>query len=384
MNDGMDTTYITIMLVVFLVLTGLAIDIGYMYVSEEDLQSAAQSAALAGAQSIKQRTLFQIKNDPAKIEEAASDTVQEAARNAALENLSAKSATALVGLANNNGNALTGDNDITVGFWNMSSHSYIPGGKPVNAIQVRTKRTAESSSVGMGSLGSFLAKITGTETFGLTPVAVAAIPVGTTSKIAICSAACDPGCTYPKICTINERKMTRAPWEPAKGQAPSDRFVFTSLLHPASITNTMSDLVCHEGSPQDVCGRPIYTAAGTGNDVLRDIRAMMYDPDVDRTNKEYDKDGKVVGWWAIVPVTDCAAIKSSDVFEPHAVTKYSLVRISRICAAGPAGCREAGVTPVAPACSAGEEGVYIDHISCVGCGSRSRMLLPGLQPVIVQ
>jgi hypothetical protein len=386
MNDGMDTTYITIMLVVFVVVTGLAIDIGYMYVSEEDLQSAAQTAALAGAQSMKERILFQIKTDPKKIEEAANDIVQESARNAAMENVSAKSAAALIGLANSNANALTADNDITVGFWNVSSHSYTPGGKPVNAIQVRTKRTAESSSVGMGSLGTFLAKISGTESFGLTPVATAAIPAGTRSNIAICSAACDPACTYPEVCSIKERRMSRAPWDPRKDPPPSDRYLYTSLLHPASITNRMSDLACQEVSPQEVCGRAIYTAAGTSNDTLRDIKAMMYDPKVDRSNKEYDKTGKVVGWWVIVPVTECGAIRSGDVFEPQAVTKYSLVRISRICAAGPAGCAETSVSSDVPvqACRPGEEGLYIDRISCVGCGSKSQMLLPGLQPVLVE
>jgi hypothetical protein len=63
----MDTTYVTIMLVVFLVVTGLAIDIGYMYVSEEDLQSAAETAALAGTQAIKQRMLFQVQTNPKEI-----------------------------------------------------------------------------------------------------------------------------------------------------------------------------------------------------------------------------------------------------------------------------------------------------------------------------
>lgn len=383
----MDTTYVTIMLVVFLVIVGLAIDIGYMYVSEEDLQGAAQTAALAGAQSMKQRVLYQIGNDPKRVEEVFKDSIQEGARNAAVEAVAGKqSAAALVGLSNNNVNALTGDNDITVGFWNVSSHTYTPGGTPVNAMQVRTKRTAESSSVGMGSLGSFLAKISGTESFGLTPVAIAANVPGTRANVAVCSAACEPRCTYPDVCSINERKLTNAPWDARKDPPPSDRFQFTSLLHPASITNTMSDLVCQESSPQDVCGRPIYTAAGTRNEILRDIKAMMYDPKVDRSNKEFDKSGNVVGWWVIVPVTDCTSIKAADVFEPHTVTRYSLMRISRICASGPAGCSQAAVKPAAPAaaCVPGDEGIYIDRISCVGCGSKSRMLFPGLQPVIVE
>ena len=54
-EQGMDTTYVGIMLVVFLVIAALAIDIGYLYVSEDDLQNAAETSALAGAQAMKQR-----------------------------------------------------------------------------------------------------------------------------------------------------------------------------------------------------------------------------------------------------------------------------------------------------------------------------------------
>jgi hypothetical protein len=383
----MDTTYVTIMLVVFLVLTGLAIDIGYMYVSEEDLQSSAEMAALTGAQAIKQRILFQAQNDPKQIVAAASDTVQAGARSAAVEAVLGKqNAASLVGLGNTNGNALTGDNDLTVGFWNVSSHSYTPGGTPVNAMQVRTRRTAESSTVGMGTLGSFLAKITGTATFDLTPVAIAAVSTGTRANIAICSAACDASCTYPQICTIKERKMSHAPWDSQKDTPANDRYLYTSLLHPATITNSLSEMVCQEMSPQEVCGNRIYTAGGTSDAILRDIKAMMYDPKVDRSNKEYDKSGKLVGWWMVVPVTECAAVTAGDVFEPRPVTKYSLVRISRICSSGPAGCKPSGgpVDAPAAACGPGEDGLYIDRISCVGCGSKARKLLPGLYPVVVE
>jgi hypothetical protein len=383
----MDTTYVTIMLIVFLVVTGLAIDIGYMYVSEEDLQGAAETAALSGTQTIKRRILFQMQNDPKKVGDVANDTVQASARTTAVEVVSGKhTAAALVGLTSDNSNALTGENDLTVGFWNVSSQSYTPGGTPVNAMQVRTRRTAESSSVGMGSLGSFLAKITGTESFGSTPVAVAAIPARTRANIAICAAACDPACTYPEVCAVKERRMLRAPWDPRKDPPATDRYLYTSLQHPVTITNTMADMVCGEMSVQEVCGRPIYTSGGASDEVLRDIAAMMYNPKFDSSNKEHDKNGKLLGWWVIVPVTDCSQMAAGNAFEPHTVTKYSLVRISRICVSGPAGCQQTGGPKDAPAaaCGRGEDGLYLDRISCVGCGSEALKLLPGLYPVLVK
>jgi putative Flp pilus-assembly TadE/G-like protein len=382
----MDTTYVTIMLVVFLVLAGLAIDIGYMYVSEEDLHHSAEIAALAGAQSIKDRILFQAQNDPGKIQAAAADTVQTVARNAAIDTVTGQhSAASLVGLDTNNGNALSEGNDITVGFWNISSRSYIPGGTPVNAMQVRTKRTAESSSVGLGSLGTFLAKITGTESFGVTPVVIAAIPAGTRANIAICSAACEPSCRYPSICSVPERRMSRAPWNPASEPPATDRYLYTSLLHPVTITNSISDMVCHEMPTQEVCGRPVYTSTGTSDQILRDIEAMMYNPKVDRSNKEFDKNGKLLGWWVMVPVLECGALQPGEQFQQRTVTRYALVRISRICVSGPAGCGASGAAADLPAvpCGAGQDGLYLDRISWVDCASSDKMLLPGLHPVLV-
>ena len=383
----MDTTYVTIMLIVFLVLTGLAVDIGYLYVSEEDLQSAAESAALAGTQSIKQRILSQVQSDPKKIAEAFGDPVQAAARSAAVEAVSGKhSAVALVGLASNNGNALTGDNDLTVGFWNVSSQSYTPGGTPANAMQVRTRRTAESSSVGMGTLGSFLARVSGTENFGFTPVAIAAVTAGTRATIALCSASCDPACSYPEVCTVKERKLSLAPPDPRRDSGSGTRYLYTSLLHPVSVTNPMSELVCGEGQPQEVCGKPIYTSGSANDAILRDIQAMMYNPKFDRSNKEFDKNGKLLGWWLIVPVTDCSRILPADALEPHTVTKYSLVRISRICGGETTGCRLPEELQDSPAseCRPGEAGMYLDRVSCVGCGTKALQLLPGLRPVLVK
>lgn len=380
----MDTTYVTIMLVVFLVVAGLAIDVGYMYVSDEDLQHNAEIAALTGAQNIKQRILLQAQTDPKRIAAVVGDRVQPAARTAAVDVVSGgNTASALVGLLNDNGNSLSEDNDVTVGFWDTSTRSYTAGGTPVNAMQVRTRRTAESSSVGLGSLGSFMAKITGTGTdsFGFTPVAIAALPAGSRANIALCSDVSAASCTYPQICSMPEKRMTRA----SETGSAGDSYLYTSLLHPVTITNTMQDMVCHEMPTQEVCGKPIYTSGGASNELLRDIEAMMYNPKIDKENKEFDKNGKITGWWVMVPMLDCGAVKPGDIYESRTVTRYALVRISRICVSGPVGCQAYGATADAPAatCGAGEDGLYIDRISSVDCASKDKVLLPGLHPVLV-
>lgn len=382
----MDTTYVNTMLVVFLVIAALAIDVGYLYVSEEDLRNATETSALSGAEVIKQRIQVQLNTDPKGLGAVLSDQVQSSARAAAIDMASGKhKSVALIHIANNNSNRLTTENDMTVGFWNISTHTYTPGAPPVNAMQVRTRRTAESDSVGLGTVGSFFAKISGIEKFDYVPEAISAFPPRANANIAICVDACDSSCTYPEICTIPERKMIRDPFVPKKGASAADRYAYTTLQYKVTDTTKMTDLICLDLPPQEVCGHPIATLLDSDNGALRDIESMMYNPNVDKTNKLFDKDGNVTGWWVIAPVTDCPPAKQESVFEQHRVTKYALIRISRICVDGASGCKQNGTSFKAPSSVCGtENALYIDRISCVSCGSDTLLRFPGLHPVLVK
>jgi flagellar basal body-associated protein FliL len=386
-EKGMDTTYLGIMLVVFLVIAALAIDIGYMYVGEDDLQNAAEISALAGAQAIGQRIQSDARSGSGKLDDIVNDQVQSAARTAAIDTVSGHhKAAALIEIENNNTNRLTTENDMTVGFWNISTHTYTPGGTPVNAIQVRTRRTAESESVGLGSMGSILAKISGPQKFNYTPEAIAAFPARADANFSVCVDACDPGCTYPNICTIPERKMIRDPWDASKDPPATNRYAYTSLTYQPGDTTKLSDLICMEMSPQDVCGKEIFTNRDRDDNALRDMESMMYNPNVDKSNKDYDKaTGTLQGWWVIAPVTGCPPARQEKVFERHMVTRYAMIRISRICVTGPTGCSQNNTAFDAPASlCGGDNGLYIDRISCLGCGSRTMPQFPGLHPVLVK
>jgi len=386
-EQGMDTTYVGILLVVFLVLAALAVDIGYLYVSEDDLQNAAEVSALAGAQAIGQRIQTEARAGSRKLDDIANDQVQSSARSAALDTVSGHhKAAALIEVFNNDTNRLTTENDLTVGFWNISTHTYTPGGTPVNAIQVRTRRTAESETAGLGSLGSILAKISGPQKLNYTPDAIAAIPVRADANFSICVAACDPGCTYPNVCTIPERKMIRDPWDARKDPPATNRYAYTSLSVPPGDSTRLSDLICMEMSPKEVCGKEIFTIMDRDDNALRDMESMMYNPNVDKANKEYEKaTGALQGWWVIAPVTDCPPARQENVFERHTVTRYALIRISRICVTGKTGCAQNNTAFDAPAAQCGgDNGLYIDRISCLGCGSRAMLQFPGLHPVLVK
>ena len=385
-EQGMDTTYVGIIVVVFLVIAALAIDIGYMYVSEDDLQNAAETSALAGAQALSQRIQAQMKSNPNRLKDISNDQVQASARNAAIDMVSGQhKAAALIEIANNNTNRLTTENDVTVGFWNISTHTYVPGGTPVNAIQVRTRRTSESETVGLGSLGSILAIISGPQKFNYTPESIAAFPAQADANFAVCVDACDRACAYPNVCAIPERKMIRDAWDARKDPPASDRYAYTSLLHPPTVTMQLSDHVCLDLPPQAACGKQIFTIRDAGDDTLRDMASKMYNTNVDKSNKDYDTAGNVTGWWVIAPVTDCPPARQEHVFEQHRVIKYALVRISRICVEGASGCQQNGTSFKAPVSTCGSNsGLYIDHISCISCGSRSMTEFPGLRPVLVK
>ncbi len=382
----MDNHYVGIMLVVFLVVAALAINIDYMYVNEDDLHSAAEMSALAGAREIKSRIMEQIRTDATRLGNITGDTVQTAARGVAVTHAMGKhQEAALIHALNNGTNTLTTSNDLTVGFWNASTHTYTPGSTPVNAMQVRTRRTSESESVGIGNIGNFLGILTGVQKFNYTPDAIAALPPRANANFAVCSDACGSGCTFPSICSIPERKMVSEPSPMGKGSA-ADRYATTPLTNQIGPAIKLSDMICMDMPPQEVCGKQILTILDSRHQALSDMESMMYNPNVDVSNKEYDKaTGELKGWWVIAPVTDCPPARQDGTFESHTVTKYALIRISRICAPGATGCKQNNTAFDAPASTCGNDrGLYIDRISCVNCGSAAMLALPGLRPVLVK
>jgi len=383
----MDTNYVSIWLVVFLVVASLAVSIGYLYVDEEDMRSMAEQSALAGTQEIKKRMLAQLRTDPGKLESVANDTVQTAARSTAVVHALGKhKESALMHALNDNSNRLTTSNDVTVGFWNSSSHTYTPDATPVNAMQVRTRRTAESETVGIGRIGNFLGIISGVQKFDYTPDAVAALPARANASFALCTEACDSRCSYPDVCPIAERKMISNPWSDEKTAPADNRFASSYRMYQLNTAVNLSDLICAGTTSQDICRKEILTSLDPQDNTLRDMESMMYNPNVDASNKEYDKgSGKLLGWWVIAPVTDCPQARQETAFAKQTVTGYALVRISRICAPGASGCQQNNTSFDAPASTCGtDKGLYIDRISCVNCSSKALLTFPGLHPVLVQ
>ncbi len=117
-HRGIALIWTAMFFIVLIGFAGLAIDTGYVFVTGQELQTAADSAALAGAASVK------ISPAQAQI-----DAVNSAASN--------RAAGAAVQL-----NAAGGD--VVVGNYNRKTAAFTANGSPSNAVKVTARRTQGS------------------------------------------------------------------------------------------------------------------------------------------------------------------------------------------------------------------------------------------------
>jgi len=123
-NQGIATVYVALLLVALLAFVGLAIDLGYMYLTKTQLQNAADSAALAGASILISSGAITNLSDQ-RITDAKNEAI-----NFALQN---KAAGDNIVILSDGTNTLSDTNDVTVGFWDGSN--YTPNTTPVNCTK---------------------------------------------------------------------------------------------------------------------------------------------------------------------------------------------------------------------------------------------------------
>ena len=361
-NDkGIATVYIAVLLVVLIAFAGLAIDLGYMYVSKGQLQNAADSAALAGA---------------AKLD-GSNFANQTSARNTAISFAAKNNAAGIsVAISSDNGNTLSSGNDITVGNWDPNlSPKYLPGGdvsRPrINAVQVRTRRT-DASDPGGASIGGrinlFLGKVIGWSDMGASSEAIAQRPARAGSYFMIGASTCTS--SMPLTLQI--------------GTGTAGNMAWTTILNNSTNANDVSALVCGDTVPNiDVCGHSLYTTQGTGTSVFKDIESAFYSTDYDRINKSLTTDINgneiVSSWKVIVPVSSYA--NPADQPNPLPVWGYAKIRITRACGAGGGSPCQGAKSPPG-VCTGGTTDIVIDQITCESCASSSNML--GSSPSLVQ
>ncbi|WP_243369782.1 pilus assembly protein TadG-related protein [Geotalea sp. SG265] len=358
-NDkGVTIIYIALFIFLLCAFIGLAADIGYMYVAKGQLQNASDAAALAGA---------------AKLDGTAF-TMQTSARNAAYQfakyNLAA---TDPVEVSNDNSNTLSSSNDITVGHWNPAAATYTPGGTPVNAVQVRARRTSDQDTGGAsigGRVQLFFSNVIGRPEMGASATAIAS----RTPKAGAYFMLKQSSCTSPIAsggATIDISSGTMA---------------WTSLLEVSTGPgSTVSDLICGNTVPNiEACSHSFRTSTGEEATTFRNMEADFYDPDYDAGNKTYVPGTSTVSTWTvIIPTTDNPTLSPSD---PHEVLGYAKIRMTKVCGT-PGGGNPCGGDRdfhAPPGVCAGSTHNYIvvDQIECASCENSSDLL--GAKPGLVQ
>lgn len=153
-NEGIATIWTALLLVVLVGFIGLAVDVGLMVWTGQQLQITADAAALAGAAKIRQ----------------GESLARDAAQNTAVANVAAG---VNIELRRNDANAPNGD--IIVGRFDRDDGTFDPNGIP-NAVLVNARRTADSPN---GSLGLVFASVLGFNSTDIERQAIAMIGGGT-------------------------------------------------------------------------------------------------------------------------------------------------------------------------------------------------------------
>jgi hypothetical protein len=352
-QKGLALVYVALLMVGFCAFLGLAIDVGYMYLTRGQLQNAADAAALAGA---------------AVMGPAALD--QQAARQAAVDFAKANKATSQeVKISSDDSNTLSSGNDITIGNWNPALPlRYSVDRMPKNAVQVRARRTGEADAGG-ASIGGPV------ELFFAQVVSPIWSQMGT-SAAAIAQRAPKAGFYFMmgrNTCNATGEQIV----SPKLGN-----MAWSSLLDPStSASEVLDNFICPATKvpDQEVCGRSIYTTNGTVNTIFNGVETDFYDPEYDRANKTY-ANGSVATWTVIVPVS--AVADPSTQPAPQAVWGYAKIVITRACGNGNGTpCSRSNKSPGRTCKDQGDE-IVISSIECVDCANSSTLI--GARPSLVQ
>lgn len=412
-QKGITLVVVAILIVVLVFFVGLAIDIGYMYVTKGQLQNAADSAALGGATCLEPDIQFPSSACPELTAAPPTGPVQTladprvAAAKSAAVNLAAKNKAAGIAVTiDNSGNTLSDSNDVTVGFWNGTT--YTESGTPINAIQVRPRRTASSPGGQVQVFfGKVLALLPGSKDWSLMSAlatATAGLPPRGTVFLSFCTQACPAGPLPPPGYLAFSTGPTQSNFPTA--------FAWTTFLQNPSSANALSTNFICKGTPNDpVCNLSIYSTMGGDTSVLRNFASLFYDPAVDAAHKQTTTvtisngpnrgtQNIVTGWDILVPIThDCPPGQQGSGFDPKLVDQTAAVHITAVCASGggnpcwnggntdvPDACNASRATPTLPAkncCNNFSNNVIvIDSIICTSCSSITPAV--GLKPVLVR
>ena len=358
-NKGVALVFIALMIVVLVAFVSLAVDLGYMYVAKGQLQNAADAAALAGASQLPDQVQVKLK------------ATQFAAANKAV----------------GDDVAIT-NADIEIGNWDPTRPRtpndlrFSASGTIKNAVKVTARRNVTGAdAAGQGAIPLFFGRIfsllpgggAGWSEMGTKADAIAATPPRATGLITMCNEFCDADATWPNVKVIDPPRVLET--GPTAIAPNPQLFGWTSLLTSVTAPGfSLNDLICNWSPFVEVCGQNIYTTMGGDTTVLRDLEGTMYDPGFDSVNKEKDADGKVIGWWLIVPITETCPPGLPGGWDPKQVIKYAKIHISAINSTGVGNPCRKFYAPKSVKDAYSNNVIVIDRLSCVACADKDDML----------
>lgn len=274
-NRGQVLVLVALSLIIILGFAALAIDLGYFYHTKNQLQGAADAAALAGAVELDGTNAI-----------TQTDARTEAKKYGEL-NIAAGSA---VQLSSDGNNALSQYNDITVGNWNASLSSYSTTSPPVNAVEVRARGTQNDPA----GFSRIFGKIFNTTKQDIRAQSIAmSVPAGKKPIVPFCLNSCNSG---------NIRT-------PLTGNPPGLRYYLTGNNTPKIAWTSWGESNSNKNNieaywtgnsplPQKYCNEQIYTNNGQIHVDLVMVSALVTANSATYTIKGYP----IYGYKTLVPV----------------------------------------------------------------------------------
>ncbi len=161
---GVAAMTIAMMGTVLVGMAAFAIDIGHAVVTRNELQNAADAAALAAGTTLGMTYLDMPETDQQDMDRPLSGDEEGAVLNGAIE-------AALGNSASDVDNLLLDQGDMQLGIWDMASQTFTPGNVRPNAIQVTVRRDEAAN----GPISTFLAGVLGVHELNVTATAIAAL-----------------------------------------------------------------------------------------------------------------------------------------------------------------------------------------------------------------
>lgn len=397
-KKGITLILIALFLVLLLAFAALAIDISYMYLAKNELQVAADAAALAGAATITGEIDNTSINPNALLQTSARQTAwrfacrnRAAGSNVYLVTNTPAGCDASAPTAENLNGGNAADGDIVVGHWRNTPPGTIAcatgwetlgsgyfcrangsTGLSVNALKARPLRTGAAAvtneKIGGNPVSLFLGGVLRALPVGaadwrfmsVRAEAIAAKGKLSTSGISICLQTCNlsPSDLNPLSLSVQEQ-TANSPYGLAWTELNQVSSIGTQSCTNNSCGPLDSDCATNNAklvaatiwglvSPPNVCGQSITTKNGVSN-ALDDLGCAFKSLTYDTENKDISG-GVVNKWRIIVPVQEkCPAGKEPG---PWPVIRYARIEIKGVFDEGGQG---------------GLKGIKITDLECVTC-----------------